>query len=182
MEAFVFEFQGVKEIKNFIISIYIWSCIFSATKVILYLLMTILRYYLVLLLLSIQLLHIHLQFTLSLKIRIEFTCDFLSSGGEVEYRTSFSEREPCTIKKSKTGAVPSEFKDFLGWICVSIGFKFWLMLSLLIIFPRSEAEKFSKNPEQFRRRRMNLDHPRIIDVQNHRYRVIDFLFSHSFLP
>jgi hypothetical protein len=76
--------------------------------------MTILRYYLVLLLLSIQLLHIHLQFTLSLKIRIDFTCDFLSSGGEVEYRTSFSEREPCTIKKSKTGAVPSEFKDFLG--------------------------------------------------------------------
>ncbi|KAJ0045760.1 hypothetical protein Pint_03691 [Pistacia integerrima] len=52
------------------------------------------------------------------------------SGGEVEYRTSFSEREPCTIKKSKT-------------------------------------EKFNKNGEPVRRGRMNLDHPRIIDVQNY---------------
>ncbi|GMI95973.1 COTYLEDON VASCULAR PATTERN 2 [Hibiscus trionum] len=51
-------------------------------------------------------------------------------GGEVEYRTSFSEREPCTIKKSKT-------------------------------------EKISRNTEQSRRGRMNLDHPRIIDVENY---------------
>ncbi|XWS13677.1 hypothetical protein CRYUN_Cryun36dG0058900 [Craigia yunnanensis] len=56
--------------------------------------------------------------------------DHVYGGGEVEYRTSFSEREPCTIKKSKT-------------------------------------EKFSKNTEQCRRGRMNLDHPRIIDVQNY---------------
>ena len=27
------------------------------------------------------------------------------AGGDVEWRTSFSEREPCTIKKSKTGSV-----------------------------------------------------------------------------
>ncbi|KAJ6324073.1 hypothetical protein OIU76_011388 [Salix suchowensis] len=59
-----------------------------------------------------------------------FTSDFLSSGGEVEYRTSFSEREHCTVKKSKT-------------------------------------DKSSKTPELGRRGRMNLDHPRIIDVQNH---------------
>ncbi|XLR45053.1 hypothetical protein S83_029713 [Arachis hypogaea] len=56
-------------------------------------------------------------------------------GGNVEYRSrssrsSFSEREPCTIKKSKT-------------------------------------EKFSRSADQVRRGRMNLDHPRIIDVQNH---------------
>lgn len=53
-------------------------------------------------------------------------------GGEVEYgsRNSFSEREPCTIKKSKT-------------------------------------EKFSRSTSQVRRGRMNLDHPRIIDVQNY---------------
>ncbi|KAK8556038.1 hypothetical protein V6N13_070109 [Hibiscus sabdariffa] len=51
-------------------------------------------------------------------------------GGEVEYRTSFSEREPCTIKKSKT-------------------------------------EKISRSTEQSRRGRTNLDHPRIIDVENY---------------
>ncbi|CAN0857032.1 Type IV inositol polyphosphate 5-phosphatase 7 [Linum grandiflorum] len=60
----------------------------------------------------------------------EFQADDVYGGGEVEYRTSFSEREPCSIKKSKT-------------------------------------EKLSKNPDPARRARMNLDHPRIIDVQNH---------------
>ncbi|CAK9318657.1 unnamed protein product [Citrullus colocynthis] len=57
--------------------------------------------------------------------------DVAYRGGEMDYRSSsFSEREPCTIKKSKT-------------------------------------EKFSKNGEQGRRGKMNLDHPRIIDVQNY---------------
>nr|KYP75002.1 Type I inositol-1,4,5-trisphosphate 5-phosphatase CVP2 [Cajanus cajan] len=58
--------------------------------------------------------------------------DVAYGGGDVEYRSrnSFSEREPCTIKKSKT-------------------------------------EKFSRSTDQVRRARMNLDHPRIIDVQNH---------------
>ncbi|KAG4984286.1 hypothetical protein AAZX31_10G233400 [Glycine max] len=53
-------------------------------------------------------------------------------GGDMEYRgrNSFSEREPCTIKKSKT-------------------------------------EKFSRSTDQVRRAKMNLDHPRIIDVQNY---------------
>ncbi|GLT78556.1 hypothetical protein SLA2020_500870 [Shorea laevis] len=57
--------------------------------------------------------------------------DHVYGGGEAGCRTSFLEREPCTIKKSKT-------------------------------------EKFSKSTEQGRRGRMNLDHPRIIDVQNYR--------------
>lgn len=36
------------------------------------------------------------------------------SGGDTEYRTSLSEREPCTIKKSKTGLVQSEhIGDFI---------------------------------------------------------------------
>ncbi|CAI0465868.1 unnamed protein product [Linum tenue] len=60
----------------------------------------------------------------------EFQADDVYGGGEVEYRPSFSEREPSTIKKSKT-------------------------------------EKFTKNTDPTRRARMNLDHPRIIDVQNH---------------
>ncbi|KAE9611263.1 hypothetical protein Lal_00011842 [Lupinus albus] len=53
-------------------------------------------------------------------------------GGEADQRSrsSLSERETCTIKKSKT-------------------------------------EKFSRNASQGRRGRMNLDHPRIIDVQNY---------------
>uniref|UniRef100_A0A6N2N8K6 Endonuclease/exonuclease/phosphatase domain-containing protein n=1 Tax=Salix viminalis TaxID=40686 RepID=A0A6N2N8K6_SALVM len=60
----------------------------------------------------------------------DFQADNVHGGGEVEYRTSFSEREHCTVKKSKT-------------------------------------DKSSKTPELGRRGRMNLDHPRIIDVQNH---------------
>ncbi|KAM7255976.1 hypothetical protein ACFE04_011717 [Oxalis oulophora] len=59
----------------------------------------------------------------------EFQADNPVNGG-VEHRRSFSEREPCTLKKSKT-------------------------------------EKFSSNGQQSRRKKMNYDQPRIIDVQNH---------------
>ncbi|XP_058778446.1 type IV inositol polyphosphate 5-phosphatase 7-like [Vicia villosa] len=58
---------------------------------------------------------------------------FASRGGhglEFRSRSSLSEREPCTIKKSKT-------------------------------------EKFSRSSDHVRRARMNLDHPRIIDVHNY---------------
>ncbi|PKI56030.1 hypothetical protein CRG98_023570 [Punica granatum] len=51
-------------------------------------------------------------------------------GGEAEFRSSFSGREPSTTKKIRT-------------------------------------EKFNKSAGHMRRRRMNLDNPRIIDVQNH---------------
>ncbi|KAA8548664.1 hypothetical protein F0562_000348 [Nyssa sinensis] len=51
-------------------------------------------------------------------------------GGDVERRNSFSEREPRTLKKSKT-------------------------------------EKLSKNTGRVRRRRVDLDHPQIINVQNY---------------
>ncbi|XP_057958789.1 type IV inositol polyphosphate 5-phosphatase 7-like [Malania oleifera] len=60
----------------------------------------------------------------------EFQADDVYGGGDVEYRNSFSEREPCTIKKSKT-------------------------------------EKLSKNAERVRRGRVDLEHPRVIDVQNY---------------
>ncbi|KAJ9700397.1 hypothetical protein PVL29_005954 [Vitis rotundifolia] len=61
----------------------------------------------------------------------EFQADeVVCGGGDVEWRTSFSEREPCTIKKSKT-------------------------------------EKISKNAERVRQSRIDLDHPRVIDVQNY---------------
>ncbi|KAM7462827.1 hypothetical protein LguiA_030948 [Lonicera macranthoides] len=59
-----------------------------------------------------------------------YTDEAVYEGGDVERRDSFSEREPCTIKKSKT-------------------------------------EKSSKNAERARRRRANLDHPQIINVQNY---------------
>ncbi|KAL9237640.1 hypothetical protein vseg_012165 [Gypsophila vaccaria] len=54
----------------------------------------------------------------------------LAFGGEVEWRSSFSEREPSDVKKSKT-------------------------------------EKFSINTDGLRRGGEYLEHPRIIDVQNH---------------
>ncbi|GAU18883.1 hypothetical protein TSUD_228730 [Trifolium subterraneum] len=59
---------------------------------------------------------------------------FACRGSDLEYRSrsSLSEREACTIKKSRT-------------------------------------EKFSRKSDQVRRARMNLDHPRIIDVHNYRY-------------
>ena len=61
----------------------------------------------------------------------EFQADeVVCGGGDVEWRTSFSEREPCTIKKSKT-------------------------------------EKISKSAERVRQSRIDLDHPRVIDVQNY---------------
>ncbi|KAK9664318.1 hypothetical protein RND81_14G033100 [Saponaria officinalis] len=56
--------------------------------------------------------------------------DELAFGGEVEWRSSFSEREPSNLKKSKT-------------------------------------EKFSINSDGLRRGGEYLEHPRIIDVQNH---------------
>ncbi|CAO2838449.1 unnamed protein product [Amaranthus hypochondriacus] len=56
--------------------------------------------------------------------------DLAYGGGEVEWRSSFSEREPSNIKKSKT-------------------------------------EKFNINSDRIRRGREYLEHPRIIDVQNH---------------
>ncbi|XP_057450228.1 type IV inositol polyphosphate 5-phosphatase 7-like [Lotus japonicus] len=58
--------------------------------------------------------------------------DVAYGGGDVDYRSrsSLSEREQCTIKKSKT-------------------------------------EKLSRNSSQARRGKMNLDHPRIIDVHNY---------------
>ncbi|MCH90973.1 type I inositol 145-trisphosphate 5-phosphatase CVP2-like, partial [Trifolium medium] len=57
---------------------------------------------------------------------------FACRGSDLEYRSrsSLSEREACTIKKSRT-------------------------------------EKFSRKSDQVRRARMNLDHPRIIDVHNY---------------
>lgn len=56
--------------------------------------------------------------------------DVAYGGGEVEWRSSFSEREPSNTKKSKT-------------------------------------EKFNINSDRMRRGREYLEHPRIIDVQNH---------------
>ncbi|KAA8527629.1 hypothetical protein F0562_034976 [Nyssa sinensis] len=61
----------------------------------------------------------------------EFQADeVVYGGGDGEWRNSFSEREPCTIKKSKT-------------------------------------EKSSKNTERARQRRVDLDHPQVINVQNY---------------
>ncbi|KNA03834.1 hypothetical protein SOVF_205350 [Spinacia oleracea] len=56
--------------------------------------------------------------------------DLAYGGGEVEWRSSFSEREPSNIKKSKT-------------------------------------EKFNINSDRIRHGGEYLEHPRIIDVQNH---------------
>lgn len=61
----------------------------------------------------------------------EFQADeVVYGGGDVEWRNSFSEREPCTIKKSKT-------------------------------------EKLSKNSEQVRQGRVDVDNPQVISVQNY---------------
>uniref|UniRef100_A0A5B7AM76 Inositol polyphosphate-related phosphatase domain-containing protein n=1 Tax=Davidia involucrata TaxID=16924 RepID=A0A5B7AM76_DAVIN len=61
----------------------------------------------------------------------EFQADeAVYGGGDVEWRNSFSEREPCTLKKSRT-------------------------------------EKISKTRERVRRRRVDLDHPQVINVQNY---------------
>lgn len=97
---------------------------------------------------------------------------FPSSGGDVDYRSrsSLSEREQCTIKKSKTGThLPNfhslnqnnfENPDFCNrcWHLYKISYpSLWC------------PEKLSRNSSQARRGKMNLDHPRIIDVHNYRY-------------
>ena len=56
----------------------------------------------------------------------------------------------------------------------------WIMLAFIQNphYPSLQStEKFSRSSEQGRRGRMNLDHPRIIDVQNYRYAPSQILFS-----
>ncbi|GMP56364.1 hypothetical protein CsSME_00020884 [Camellia sinensis var. sinensis] len=64
-------------------------------------------------------------------------------GGDVEWRNSFSEREPCTIKKSRTEK-SRKSTERIG-----------------------RTEKSRKSTERVRRGRVDLDHPQIINVQNY---------------
>ncbi|KAI8010144.1 Type IV inositol polyphosphate 5-phosphatase 7 [Camellia lanceoleosa] len=64
-------------------------------------------------------------------------------GGDVEWRNSFSEREPCTIKRSRTEK-SRKSTERIG-----------------------RTEKSRKSTERVRRGRVDLDHPQIINVQNY---------------
>jgi len=98
-------------------------------------------------------------------------CNLIPSpGGDAEYRSrkSFSDREPCTIKKSKTG---TELRITQILSLNNYPFENSSSFSLVLVYNPSlyRAEKFSRNTEQVRRGRVSLDHPRIVDVHNYRY-------------
>lgn len=93
--------------------------------------MTIMKKSLFLFLVLIEFLHIHVNLSFVSKLGLVLSSVFFSSsGGEVEYRTSFSEREPCSIKKSKTGEVSLKFENFLWTICLNLG-----LLSINVVIP-----------------------------------------------
>lgn len=107
-------------------------------------------------------------------------CNLIPSpGGDVEYRSrkSFSDREPCTIKKSKTGTELriTEILSLNNYPFEKFSSFSLVLFSLTFVKcvynnpPLHCAEKFGRNTEQVRRGRVSLDHPRIVDVHNYRY-------------
>lgn len=68
-----------------------------------------------------------------------------------------------------TGHFSSVFENLLlSRLFIKIWYFLFLLPEILFLLSRQCTEKFSKNGEQGRRGKMNLDHPRIIDVQNYR--------------
>lgn len=79
---------------------------------------------------------------------------------KLNFELASQEESRATSRKAEQVLFPFTYLSFAPGNCLLLNH---------VIHTLWSSEKFSKSAEHVRRRRMNLDNPRIIDVQNHRY-------------